>query len=311
MRPKDFERARGFESQLQEYSANRRPLPGIEEENTQEAFVEQLIDSIRRNEYIGALCGRDIDARRCDPSSDLFDPLKAAIVHHRQGRLDEACWLVFLSVHFGKHKSDGWRLTRAVYGSLGNSAIWDWDKISNDLRSFRPWLLANTNVLNGDDGVRRRFGNHRKYQSLKATHTPNTVETFVDWVGPDKSFREVIRVAHENVGQHPREAFDFLYRSMDVVAQFGRLAKFDYFTMLSKLGLAPIEAGSTYMCEATGPLRGARLLFGGNVEAALNCRELDQFVVELEAELGVGMQAMEDSLCNWQKSPSEFIYFGG
>jgi hypothetical protein len=32
----------------------------------------------------------------------LFDPLKAAVLHYRRGRVDEAYWLVFLAVHFGK-----------------------------------------------------------------------------------------------------------------------------------------------------------------------------------------------------------------
>jgi hypothetical protein len=31
----------------------------------------------------------------------------------------------------------------------------------------------------------------------------------------------------------------------------------------------------------------------------------------LEADLGVGMQAMEDALCNWQKSPRRFVHFKG
>jgi len=50
---------------------------------------------------------------------------------------------------------------------------------------------------------------------------------------------------------------------MNDVERFGRTAKFDYLTMVGKLGLAAIEPGSTYMQGATGPLKGARLLFGG------------------------------------------------
>ena len=63
-------------------------------------------------------------------------------------------------------------------------------------------------------------------------------------------------------GKIQDQVFDYLYRSMDAVASFGRMAKFDYLTMVAKLGLAPIEPGSTYMPGATGPLSGARLLFG-------------------------------------------------
>jgi hypothetical protein len=105
--------------------------------------------------------------------------------------------------------------------------------------------------------------------------------------------------------------FDDLYRSMCSVASFGRLARFDYLTMLGKLGLAPIEPGSTYMMGATGPLDGARMLFTGDSTAAVAARQLDQWLVELEAVLRVGMQVLEDSLCNWQKSPERFVPFRG
>jgi hypothetical protein len=34
-------------------------------------------------------------------------------------------------------------------------------------------------------------------------------------------------------------------------------------------------------------------------------------VVKLGDALGVGMQVMEDSLCNWQKSPEAYVPFRG
>jgi hypothetical protein len=94
---------------------------------------------------------------------------------------------------------------------------------------------------------------------------------------------------------------------MDAVASFGRTARFDYLTMVGKLGLAQIEPGSTYMQGSTGPLQGARLLFGEAASAAA----LDAWLVELDGVLDVGMQVLEDALCNWQKSPEKFIPFRG
>ena len=85
------------------------------------------------------------------------------------------------------------------------------------------------------------------------------------------------------------------------------MARFDYLTMVGKLGLAPIEPGSTYMQGSTGPFVGARLLFGGRRSAA----ELDAWLVELDARLHVGMQVLEDAICNWQKSPGTFGPFRG
>ena len=98
------------------------------------------------------------------------------------------------------------------------------------------------------------------------------------------------------------------------VASFGRTAKFDYLTMIGKLGLAPIEPGSTYMHGATGPLSGARLLFGGRKTAPLTRSDLEAWLVELEARLHLGthgMQVLEDALCNWQKNPRTFVPFRG
>ena len=48
---------------------------------------------------------------------------------------------------------------------------------------------------------------------------------------------------------------------MDALKRFGRTARFDYLTMVGKLGLANIAPGSPYMVGATGPLKGAALLF--------------------------------------------------
>ena len=92
---------------------------------------------------------------------------------------------------------------------------------------------------------------------------------------------------------------------------FGRLGKFDFLTMLGKLGVAPIEPGSAYLVGATGPLQGARLLFANDPKAKVGPRELDARLTKLDSYLSVGMQVLEDSLCNWQKSPRRFVSFRG
>jgi hypothetical protein len=113
--------------------------------------------------------------------------------------------------------------------------------------------------------------------------------------------------ALRQVDGDPRGALDLLYHSMRAVVRFGRLARFDYLTMVGKLGLAPIEPGSAYMEGSTGPVRGAQLLFGVHARAA----DLDAWLVELDGQLNVGMQVLEDALCNWQKSPESFRPFRG
>jgi len=81
--------------------------------------------------------------------------------------------------------------------------------------------------------------------------------------------------------------------------------------MIGKLGLAPIEAGSAYIEGSTGPARGARLLFGEEAGNPMRAAELNSRVAELDSQIQVGMQVLEDALCNWQKSPNEFKPFRG
>jgi hypothetical protein len=81
--------------------------------------------------------------------------------------------------------------------------------------------------------------------------------------------------------------------------------------MLAKLSLAPIDAGSTYLVGATGPLAGAKLLFHNNTTYPVSAAALGGRVDQLDDYLGVGKQVLEDSLCNWQKSPDQYKYFKG
>lgn len=315
MRPKDRCLAQELDAGLRSFDQQKRPLPGIQAPAYREALLEQLVESIHRVKYVSVICTRKLSDLRADPSSDLFDPLKAAVLMQRQGLIDEAFWFVFLFVHFGKHRSAGWRLARDVYGCLGGVAPWGWARTSSGPQQFRQWLSAHQSTLQGI-GIPRHFGNHRKYQSLDASSPKGTgaaVESYVNWVAPPRTHQELMQEAQKQVGGNPRKIFDHLYRSMDDVVSFGRLARFDYLTMVGKLGLAPIEPGSTYMQGATGPVSSARLLFGGNTKAPLSPTNLDAWLVQLEADLNMdfGMQVLEDALCNWGKSPAAFKPFRG
>lgn len=307
LRPQDKKRASKLEASLKAFDLNKRALPGIHSSERREAFLEQLVESLRRIEYVSFLRDENFDSSRADPSQDIFDPLRAAVYWIRKGNPDEAFWLTFLFVQFGKHEKDGWRLVRDVYGALGGTP-WTWERVSKDPQAFVDWLAANRAKLKG------RFGNHRQYESLNA-HSPNgtgaAVKSYVKWVGPSHSHWELIQMAHKAVGQNPHETFDWLYRSMRQVQRFGRLGRFDYLTMIGKLGLAPIDPPTAYLTGATGPLKGARLLFADDPKAKLSPKKLDGYLKELDEQLGVGMQALEDSLCNWQKSPNKFKAFRG
>ncbi len=309
MRPRDRELAGWLDAALLTFDREKRPLPGIRDSANREAFVEQLLESIRRVKFVAVLRARELSDRRADPNDELFDPLKAAILYQRQGNVEEAFWLVFLFVHFGKHPRAGWRYAREVYGRLGEAGRWDWASTSSDPCGFRAWLHAHQDDLKRE-GVPRGFGNHRKYESLDAYSAKGTgavVESYLRWVNPPRTHQELMQHVCRQADGDPRKAFNALYQSMRAVARFGRTARFDYLTMLGKLGLAAIEPASAYINNSTGPLRGARLLFGANERAAT----LDDWLVELDAQLRVGMQVLEDALCNWQKSPARFKPFRG
>lgn len=269
------------------------------------------MESMHRVEYVRAIRSRRLSPRRMDPNDEIFDPLRAAILHHKSGNIDEAFWLVFLFVHFGKHPKAKWRYIREVYGRLGTQDRWNWANVSCSPSDFRAWLHAHEMDIKRP-GVPGGFGNHRKYQSLKAysgTGTGSAVETYVNWVRPPRQHMDLFSEFYAEAGRNPKCAFELLYRSMEQVASFGRTARFDYLTMVGKLGLAPIAPGSAYIQGSTGPTAGARLLFHADREARGSLVQIDRWLQELDEYLGLGMQVLEDALCNWQKSPHKFKPF--
>lgn len=284
--------------------SQKNALPGIAAAECRQALALQFISSLRRQDYTRLLLARPVDPKRADPHSAIFDPERAVVHHIRAGNEDEAAWLVFLMTHFGNAGSQGWRRLVDVYGMLGEG-VWDWRTIVANSGEFAAWLDANHDRIGG------RFGNHRKYESLSAPGPNGTgavVASYVAWIGG--SHREHFANAVREAGNDPANIFDAIYRSM-TVRRFGRLAKFDFLALIGRYGIAPVEPGSAYLVGATGPTRGARLLFDGVVDGRTSSADLQRRLNNLDADLHVGMQAMEDALCNWQKSPRKFVNFTG
>jgi hypothetical protein len=303
----------GLHQGIQNCLASGIDLPGIQDPAAQDAFVNQLVDSIRRVKYVStiALPGRSVHPNRREGAHPMFDPLKAAIYHLRKGQVEEACWLVFLFVHFGRHPKSGWRYTGDVYGALGSGGGWTWDRVRADPESFRHWLRDNEAELQrGND---RGFGNHRKYISMSADKPAGTgaaVVSYVEWILQAGSHQALFQAALSAVGGLPERAFDVLYHSMRVKS-FGRMAKFDYLTMIGKLRIANIKPGLAYVQDSTGPADGARAMFQVAGGPRMSNAQLEQAMAAMARHLNVGMQEMEDSICNWQKSPIKYKYFGG
>ena len=306
MREKDKDLADKLDTALLEYSEKERPLLGLEDQTRRNAFIEQLIESVRRVKYVSVIATRKLSIQNTDPCSDMFDPVKAAIVYKSQGRIKEAFWMVFLFTHFGRDKYGTWRYAKDVYRGMGDSIKWSWEEVCKDPAVFAEWIKENSDEIknNGPGG----FGNHRKYESLEGTGF--VVQSYVEWVNPPRTHVQLFQQAQEEANDDPKIAFDILYNSMNEVERFGRLAVFDYLTMIGKMSLAKIEPGSAYLDNSSGPLDGAKLLFfnGDHNESSST---LDEWLIELDNYLVVGMQVIEDALCNWQKRPDQFIPFRG
>lgn len=298
---------------LTKFRTSAKPL-GISAEESFEALLRQIYDSVRRVEYFFALQDRDLDSSSSDPTSENFDPIRAAINHLRSNNTDEAAWLAFLSTHFGANRRTKWQLVREVYGSLGSVPIWNWNNVMPDPSKFTQWLAKNHTRLNG------RFGNHRKYMSLNpktSAGTAQAVESYVNWVKIYKSHGELVTSFQQRVGNNRHQLFDAIYTDVRKnIKAFGRTGCFDFLCTLGKLGAFPIEPGSPYISGSTGPRAGAELLLGGLRVKKLRPNDLDQQLQPLGRELsGAGvkfaMQVLEDAICNWQKSPSRYEKFHG
>ena len=310
MHPRYRDLEQKLETELAEFDASIRSLPGVNATANRRTLARQFAESWRKIDRTESFRKRAISSERGKPSSARFDPEMAAVLEANSGEIENAFWLVFLSVHFGRHQEDGWLLAGQIYGAFGAEPYWTWARISADPSSFRSWI---SDAINAGPSM-GRFGNHRKYESLDPTSQAGTAEVFesyVSWIQKWGSHLGMLAEVSIQADGDAKRMFALLYRSMNAVRRFGRLGKFDYLTLLGKLGLAPISPDSTYMAEATGPLKGARLLFTGSATGAATAPKLEQEVRQLDSILGIGMQAMEDGLCNWQKSPARFKPFRG
>lgn len=307
MRIKEPEIYHNLDQKLTQFS-RYGDLPGINLRSNKEALLLQLVDSIRRIKYIKVLNEKEYSSEVSDASIASFNPIKASIYHLQNDNYDEACWLVFLITNFSKHYKTEWNLLRNFYLGLGNRNKWTWEYITNNLEEFHYWIDSNHERLSKTGN----FGNHRKYQTVnpnKGTgRTDKAVQTYIDWIeynSHDYFFSEKVKESRIN----SQNLFNNLYKSMNEVYSFGRTAKFDYLTMIGKIGLLDIVPDKTYMAGATGPYKGAKILFGKNGtpnQLEIWLRDLEDFL-----DLEYGMQVLEDAICNWQKDPSTYKYFRG
>jgi hypothetical protein len=292
----------GIDTALGMFAINVIPLPGLTSPVVSHVLAAQIMESVRRVSFIGHAGTRPIASDRANPRSQMFDPIKAALLSNKQNQYEEACWFVFLAVHFGQHRRRKWQLAREVYAGPAAGHEWTWSAVSKNPQKFKAWVSQQPLV--------NAFGNHRKYETTKRIGV--VVESYVKWVGVAGGHHELFQAALATNKNDPMLAFDDLFRATRAnVKQFARTGAFDYLTMISRVGLAQIRPGKIYLSQATGPKNGARLLFGGSKNAKVGSNILERSVAMLGAHLGVDLQVLEDALCNWQKSTSIFVPYRG
>ncbi|KAA3609683.1 MAG: hypothetical protein D8M58_21570 [Calditrichaeota bacterium] len=314
MKNKILDRYEQLKTNLEEFSKTQISLLGLDTNKKLDIFTRQLIDSIRRVDFVGVIKDREVSEFYSDPNNESFDPLKAALFFKQEGLIDEAFWMIFYFVYFGRNRETGWRLAREIYSSYNEDENWTWNRIIENPSEFRNWLNNNySQMIN--DGIPRKFGNHRRYSTFNPTKKNNVadaIESYVSWINPPRTHIELFEENFSSSDSNPITTFNSLYVSMNSVLTFGRLAKFDYLTMVAKTGLFSIEPGLAYINGSTGPESGTKLLFYNNINSNVSSSELEEFLVNLRdaLELGpLGMQVLEDAICNWQKSTSSYIYF--
>lgn len=310
IRQRHIQLAPQYNLRLQQHESANGRLPGVRAAAKRNAFIFQVIDSVWRIDKLKNLDASLSGPKQYDPVANYRDPLGAAILHRNLGHHDEACWLVFLATHFGWNHDTGWRLANDVYCGLGTTPFWTWQRFANSPQDFIAWLQQNLSELRRR---RLKFGNHRKYTSLHPTKKAGTGNAFLSyqrWVQPFGSHQALFQRALLNQNDDAKGAFHELHGSMKAVASFGRTGKFDYLAMIGNLNLAAIVPARAYISGSTGPVVGARLLLE-RAGQHLSSKEMESRLAILARDLQVGMQEIEDSLCNWQKSASQYLAFGG
>lgn len=261
--------------------------PGLQMRADRERFTDCLAVAVEDLARLAS--GRTILSTKPGPATP-FNPF-SGIKRLARTDQDEATWLAFLATHAGWDRPDS---CGALYRGLGEAPRWTWPAISRDGENeFSSWINDSWQSLS----VESPFGNHRKY----CTHRPSAPVSTADTIG---SFAEWacggVRQWGSEFGS-PEARFDQLYHSLNAVAGFGRTARYDFLRLLGLTGLAEIWPGRCYLEGASGPRRGAALMFAGQSSRGVSTQLLEKHCRELAHDLGVDIQAVEDAVCNWQK----------
>ena len=221
-----------------------------------------------------------------------FNLLGEAREHYLAGDRDEALWLHFVATLLGWDRPDSAHRFLRVLGG-GQRATWD--QMAGNQADTLGRLEANAKELMRE----APFGNHRKYEThVGERGSIRVLRSFLEWSdgSPARRIDQIIDGTRD--AEH---AFERLYNSFDVY-RFGRTARYDFARLLANVD-ARLKPGRCYLQGASGPRRGAALLFLGRSWARdIEIPLLEERCRELAFACGVDLQVIEDSICQWQKA---------
>lgn len=226
--------------------------------------------------------------RLARPRLDILRFIEEA---HQQHQADEVVWRVFLASHFGRLSSTDLDAESAglFLCGFGETPRWTWEcVISDNGAALEAWLRGNPQVSNA-----LAFGNHRKHEDKKVDGLMEVIRSFIGLAKRCESPSKIITPRGVSPGF---DQFDQLFQRIQI-DRFGRLGKWDFIDVLAQLKLTTAEPKHCYLHDASGPLRGARQIWGdGQDEDILNVR-----CARIVKRLPVSGFVLEDALCNSQK----------
>ena len=269
-----------FAVKLSSVLKDQRAIASLEEQGR---LIDHLFRALRQRKAVAHLWSKN---RKSDDIIGLIQVARDA------GDLDEAIWRCFLAAHFGRASADADQVHSAsdLLCAFRAEPYWTWQRVSDAPDFFRNWLADHAADLHS-----LAYGNHRKYESKWPGDIWAVVESFLTLAqesgGPAK-----LMTSDEGDGA---AQFDVLYRSLSGLRRFGRTGRFDFLALMFDLRLISADPASCYLRGATGPLKGAKRLWGKRPIG-----QLEQLAADLAEQLGISPMAVEDALCNWQKGGS-------
>lgn len=267
-----------FSQQVLQTLADQHAVASLSE---QKRIIEHLSHSLRL---------RQASSRKWSRIKSADDIIGLIQVPRDAGDLDEAIWRSFLAAHFGRASAEGEKVGSAsdFLCAFGAEPFWTWQRVRDNPAALHRWLSGHKADLQT-----LAYGNHRKYESKQAGDIWDVIESFLVLA---KEYGGPAGLVTTDPALDAGEQFDSLYRRLNPLVRFGRTGWFDLLGLLIDLKLISAEPASCYLRGATGPLKGARRLWGKRTIG-----ELDYLAADLAVRLGISPMALEDALCNWQK----------